>query len=307
VRPDFDALDFGTPVDAPARTDDGRPWVRWAKYGAFSGWHAVGARKPRLVGKPTFWEAVYSVACACAGGNVDQTHCCGRGVLALGGLGVTMRSGYAQLLLHSCLLSNPARYVEIMAPVIRETGAYTKKTGKSPSGVALGVLGRYAMAEDQMRALVMMGSDGIVWTNAQKKRAKLWVSCCSELLRDDSMDRAQHAFAEEVMPALLTVTTKEMISWPPNGLAGLLGVGQYTHEQQMLWALSLVMALEDENQTETLVSDARTAARAQDDFSAEGVLRHMQRESTGSPYEGVFWARLTAATKLLGDMMGVTL
>lgn len=308
VRPDFESLlDVATPADAPARTEDGRPWVRWAKYGSYSGWYAVGARKPKLVGKPTFWEAVYSVACACAGGNVDQAHCCGRGVLALGGLGVTMRSGYAQLLLHSCLLSNPARYVEIMSPVIRETGMYTKVTEKSPSGIALCTHGKYAMNEGQMRALVMMGSDGATWTTAQKKRAKVWVSCCSELLRDEAMDKAQQAFAEEVMPALLTDVTKAAIKWPPNGLAGLLGVGQYTHEQQMLWALALVLALGDEEQTERLVSAARDGAHGDEDFSAAAVLRAIAVEVNEPGYDDMFRERCWMAAKSLASLLGVTL
>jgi hypothetical protein len=305
VRPDFESLlDVATPADAPARTEDGRPWVRWAKYGSYSGWYAVGARKPKLVGKPSFWQAVYSVACACAGGNVDQAHCYGRGVLGLGGLGVTMRSGYAQLLLHSCLLSNPARYVEIMAPVIRETGMYTKVTEKSPSGIALCAHGKYALTEDQMRALVMMGSDGMTWTTAQKKRAKVWVSCCSELLRDEAMDVAQQAFAEEVMPALLTDVTKTAIKWPRQGPRDWW---QYTHEQQMLWALALVLVLEDEEQTERLVSAARDGAHGDEDFSAAAVLRAIAVEVNEPGYDDMFRERCWMAAKNLTSLLGVTL
>jgi hypothetical protein len=302
ARPDFDALDVSSD-EGPARTEDGRAWVRWAKTGAFSGWYAVGARKPKLVGRPTFWGAVHAVACACAGGNVDQAHCCGRGVLALGGLGVTMRSGYAQLLLHCCLLANPARYVEVMAPVIRETGIYTKKTEKSPSGVALCTHGKYAMNESQMRSLVMMDSDSITWTTSQKKRAKVWVACCSELLRDEAMDVAQHAFAEQVMPAILTDTTKEAIKWPK----GPRDAWQYTHEQQMLWALSLVMALEDEHDTATLVCAARDGEPLEDPLAAAAVLRNMQREVQDPHYGDMFRNRFVTAMALLAPLMQVTL
>ena len=229
VRPDFDMIEVTT--EGPARTKDGRPWTRWAKYGSYAGWHAVGARKPKLSGQPKFWEAVFSVACACAGGNLDQVHCCGRGVLSLGGLGVTMRSGYAQLLLHCCLLNNPVRYVQVMAPVFRLDVAYTKATEKSPSGVALfDELGGPFLTEDDFRRLVMRGSDGVKWTKAQKDCAQTWVSCCSELLRDERMDVAQQSFAEEVMPALITEDTKVAIKWPRQGPRDFW---QYTKEQQL--------------------------------------------------------------------------
>ena len=305
VRPDFDALDVVIDESAPARTEDGRPWVRWAKYGSYSGWHAVGARKPKLVGRPTFWEAVYSVACACAGGNVDQAHCCGRGVLALGGLGVTLRSGYAQLLLHSCLVSHPARFIEVMAPVLHATGVFTKVSQKSPAGIALcDSLGHLLLTEEDMRGVITLWSDGATWTNAQKKRAKLWVSCCSELLRDEAMDKAQQAFAEEVMPSLLTATTKDAVKWPRRGPRDSW---QYTHEQQMLWALVLVLALEDEHQTETLVCAARDRAHRSEEFSAESVLRNMLREVQDPNYEHMFRERCLQATKLLSGLMGVTL
>jgi len=306
VRPDFDALDVDLPEGAPTRTEDGKAWVRWTKYGSYSGWYASGSRKPRIVGRPTFWEAVFSVACECAGGTVDQAHCCGRGVLALGGLGVTMRSGYAQLLLHCCLLANPARYVEVMAPAIQASGAYTKVTDKSLSGVALCSRGKYAMDEAQLRAIVMAGSDSIKWTTLQKTRAKVWVSCCSQLLRDEAMDKAQLNFIEEVTPNLITDATKTAIKWPRNGPRDWW---QYTHSQQMLWALALVLALDDEEQTERLMTNAVAAQQADQDapLGSEHVLQRVNLEIQEPEYENMFRMRCLTAGRLLSAYMQVTL
>lgn len=308
VRPDFDTLDVTLPEGAPTRTEDGKAWVRWAKYGSYSGWYAAGSRKPRFVGRPTFWEAVFSVACECAGGTVDQAHCCGRGVLALGGLGVTMRSGYAQLLLHCCLLANPGRFLEVMAPVIYECGAYIKVTDKSASGVALCSLGRLAMVEDDMRAIITAGSDSHQWTTAQKARAKTWVSCCSQLLRDENMDKAQMSFMEEVMPALMTDATKAAVKWPRNG-NGPRDWWQYTHSQQMLWALALVLALEDEEATERLMV-AAVAAQAADSeapMGSEYVLQQVNLEIQEPHYDNMFRTRCLTAGRLLSGYMQVTL
>ncbi len=57
------------------------------------------------------------------------------------------------------------------------------------------------------------------------------------------MDEAQSAFAEEMMPALLTHATKAQIRWPRHGMRD---AWQYTHEQQVLWALTLILGLEDD-------------------------------------------------------------
>jgi hypothetical protein len=249
----FELPDFDAPADAPARTKNGEPWTRWGHYGTYEGWYAIGSRRvEKIEARPKFWDATFYVACQATGGNLDQAHCCGPGILSLGGLGVTLRSGFAQILLHECLLTDPERFMQIMAPVIHETGVYTKQTEKAETGIALAdSKGNPVVAEKAMREIVMLGSDGIQWTQRQKKRARLWVTACSKLLRDARMDEAQAAFAEHVMPALLTERTKEIVRWPRNGMRDSW---QYTHEQQALWALVMVMGLEDAEETERLVA-----------------------------------------------------
>jgi hypothetical protein len=316
ARPIFDPLRVDPDV-GPARTEDGEPWVRWTKQGRYSGWFAVGSRLPRLSGKPTFWEAVYAVASACAGGNVDQVHCCGPGLLSLGGLGVTLRSGYAQLLLHRCLLADPARYVEVMMPVLREHGVFTKPWPASPSGVALFTSiptegHRGILREMALREIALGHSDGIQWTGAQKKTARTWVACCSRLLRDQRMDPAQIAFAEEIMPPLLTWTTATAIRWPSSGLRGMLGADGYTREQQCIWALALVMSLQDEDQTEQLMCRVTRPeggslvdmAVALDRVLGE-LLEEDDQEMSGSRYEPEFQERCRLALRELTKLMQV--
>lgn len=305
-RPDFEALEVPVAEDAPTRTADGRPWVRWAKYGSYSGWYAVGSRAADSPDQRTFWKTTFAVACACAGGTLDQVHCCGRGILALGGLGVTLRSGYAQLLLHTCLLASPERFVEVMAPAFYGASVFTRQDDLSPSGVAIATLtGKPLVTDAELREVVMLGATGTEkWTEAQKRRARLWVSCCSELLRDDRMDRAQLSFAEEVMPALLTEATKVAMKWPRHGARDFW---QYTIEQQMLWALALVLALEDEIATEALLCMARGDMETERAYDATTMLAQIQYGIVRyAGFDDVFRARCINAMNLLGKHLNVT-
>ena len=307
-RPDFDALPAYVPEDAPTRTSDGKPWVRWMNTGSYSGWYAVGSRKPNLGDKDSpstrrFWDAVFTVACACAGGNTDQAHACGRSILSLGGLGVTARSGFAQALLHCCLVTDPTRYVEIMAPVIHATGVFTKATSKSPSGAAFVDSSRHMLLTDaELQRAIMLGSDSSKWTGPQKERAKLWVSCCSELLRDERMDKAQLAFTEEILPALLTDLTKEALKW---GRHGPRDFWQYTREQQAIWGLALVLALEDERATEKLMVAARDVVHVDRAYSAEEMLKVVPTVVVRGDFEPAFQERCEKALAALTALMGV--
>lgn len=307
VRPDFedesvfDVPEFDVPPDAPARTKDGSPWLRWGRYGDYRGWYSIGSRLPNLSGRPTFWQATFSVACEVSGGNLDQVHCCGRGVLSIGGMGVTLRSGYGQLLLHQCLLENPERFVEVMAPVMHHSGVFTKECPESPSGVALfDHRGNPLLDEDELREAVLLGSDSRKWSEPQKARAHVWVERVSQLLRDERMDRAQEAFAQEVMPALLTEPTKEQMRWPKKGMGD---AWQYSHEQRLLWALALVLALEDEEQTDELIGESVTMVP----WDASVALATMQERIAQPGYTSVFQTRFLSALPKLASLFNVKL
>jgi hypothetical protein len=236
-RPEFDVIG-AEPSPGPARTSSGDPWVKWEKHLGMQGWVALGTR--RSARGTTFWQVTYSIAVAALGGLVDQVHC-SPGILSMGGLGVTLRSGYAQLLLHKCLVADPVRFLDVMAPVIHLCGAHTKICERSPSGVALADdKGRPVTSEEGLRNLVLLGGGPFRWTNPQKQRARIWVSSVSRLLRDERMDRAQVDFAAMILPELLDEDTRELLRWPKHGAED---TWQYPREHQALWAFYLVLSM----------------------------------------------------------------
>jgi len=232
-----------TPDDLPVRTESGDPWTRWIVQGDFAGWQALGSRKPPAGG--AFWESVLCTAAACSGNRIDRVHCCGPGILYLGPLGMQLTTGMAQKLLLYCLEARPERYVEIMAPV---ASVYPKRTDKSPSGVALYHDGQPVLWT-ALRTVVTGGSDGEKWSRSAQKIARTWVTCCSKLLRDDSMDAAQVRLVQEVAPASLSSLTHRAIRWPRDATGGWW---QYSREQQLLWAIAMVMGLENPSVTEAV-------------------------------------------------------
>ena len=146
------------------------------------------------------------------------------------------------------------------------------------------------------------------WTNAQKAAAKTWVSCISLLLRDEQMDKAQMSFIKEVMPALMTEATKAAVKWPRNG-NGPRDWWQYTHSQQMLWALALVLALGRRDATERLMVDAVAAQTADPEapMGSEYVLQRVNLEIQEPHYDNMFRTRCLTAGRLLSGYMQVTL
>ena len=231
----FDQLrPIPTPEGTPDRTPEGRPWVSWVKKDGYQGWRA-GARAVTSDGR--FWDSVLSIAGAYFGTHADDVHCLGQGILSVGVLGVTLESGYAERLLQQCLLTDPIRFVNVMAPILA-TGARMKPSDRSPSGVALvGPEGRPLLSARDLRDLVLLGSDSLTWTNAQKSRARLWVSSVSELLRDTSMDRAQRDFASEILPTLLPKEIQHALRWPGH----TEDTWMYTKELQAAWAFAMVL------------------------------------------------------------------
>ncbi len=290
------------PEDAPSRTPQGRPWVRWCMRAEDSGWCAAGARRPSF-GAKTFWETTFAVACRAAGSNVDQVHAVGSGILALGGLGVTLSSGYAQKLLYKCLEHNPARFLEVMAPVVHATGVFVKPCAKSPSGIALmDERGHPLLTETELRSLVTGGAAGVKWTSKQKSVARLWVSVTSELLRDDSMDAAQCAFASEVLPELLCAPVRQGIRWSPSSGED---TWQHTKEQQMLWSFALIMSMTNAHATEVLLSVAKELG-SDADYSPESMLGRV-KGLVGKPSLGWFRDRGLCVFELLEEAMNITI
>jgi hypothetical protein len=221
----------------------------------------------------TFWEITFGLAARHAGVAVDQVHAASAGVMALGAFGVTLTSGYAQLLLNTCLVEDPVKFVDVMAPVFHATGAHTKPTEKSPSGMALAdEKGSLVMSEDGLRKLVLLGSNSVKWTGPQKARARLWVSCASELLRDEQMDRAQVAFASRLLPDLAGEEVRQLIRWPRHGAEE---TWQYSREHQALWAVCFVRAMRGTMGQEYLLSVIRQAGGNAEPAAMLRELGHM--------------------------------
>lgn len=265
----FDPILDAPPPPAP-RTPDGSPWVQWVKHEDSEGWCAAGTRQPGRAS--TFWEITFGIAASCHGVAIDQVHAASRGILAMGAFGVTLQSGYAQLLLHTCLVEDPVKFVDVMAPVFHATGAHTKPTEKSPSGIALAdENGALMLSEERLRKLVLLGSNSVKWTGPQKQRARLWVSCVSELLRNEQMDRAQVTFFSRLMPELAGEELRQLIRWPRHGAEE---TWQYSREHQALWAYCFVKAMKNREYTLQSVrqAQARERARSRDEDPAR-ILR----------------------------------
>jgi len=297
-RPTFDVLRLER-CDGPVRTASGEPWVRWVHRGIYDGWATQGSRDASK--KTTFWEVTFDAAVRVLGNRVDQVHCAGEGILSVGGLGVTLRSGYAQLLLHTCLVTDPAKFVDAMAPVFHATGAHTKASNKVPGGVVLAdERGRPVTSEEGLRDLVLLGSKSVKWTNPQKQRARIWVSSISRLLRDERMDRAQVAFAEAILPGLLDDELKALVRWPTHGAED---TWQYTREHQALWAFCLVTSIQFPELVRAIITGAM---RSEPEGELRSVLARVKAKAEAGP--GTFQEKPILSTlEILKEGFGVSL
>jgi hypothetical protein len=270
--PEFEALtlpEFEAPLPfekpPPSRTADGDPWVRWIA----PGWCAVGARAP-VVKPGRFWDVVTAIVAATGGGMLDRVHTSEEGILACGALGVTARSGYAQELLRLCLVTEPERFVEVMAPLAHETGVYVGASKHAESGTSFFTMdGRRIATPSAIRQLITLD---IGWKSPNaKERARLWVRTVSKLLRDERMDAVQAEFSKKILPIRLRPHLAAAIRWPEGGPGD---AWQYTKEQQALWALALGFAhLEGQGERigATLLADACVASEL-DEWSPMRVI-----------------------------------
>lgn len=283
------------------RRDDGRPWVSWvtseakADGGTDAGWFASGTRAPASIQATGFWAAIVRTGAVCAGANLDQAHIVGRGNLALGALGVTMRGclgvpnemfGFAPMLLQQCLIRNPMRFVEVMAPVIHHSGMYPKATREGVSIVHYGLL--------------FLDRDGKGWTKAEKDAAHLWVECCSRLLRDQTMDAAQVEFARRALPLLLEPMTAAVIRWPSSGVDLWWS---YTREQQLVWALAFLLMMRNREAGTILIEHAASLVSPHEESFAVTLLAELDRLiQAGNPIRSWYEDALRELTALLGAM-----
>ena len=224
---------FDLPSDAPGRTDSGDVWLRWANVGSYAGWYAIGTRRPGANKNSDFWTKVYALATAVGNGTVDGVHAIGPGVLSLGGLGVTAASGFAQALLGECLEDHPARWLKCMGPALIESSSYPLPDPEAPGGWSFGVV--------PAEMIIRNG----------KERSRLWVLCCSHMLRDELFDASQIRFLTRVGPEMLSPQLRERLRF-----GKVRDTWAWSQEQQALWATALVLALADTEMASLVLMDA---------------------------------------------------
>lgn len=224
---------FDLPSDAPGRTDHGDVWLRWANVGSYAGWYAIGTRRPSADKNSNFWTKVYALSAAVGNGTVDGVHAIGPGILSLGGLGVTAASGFAQALLGECLEAHPAAWLKCMGPALIESASYPLPDPEALSGWSFGLVS----PETSIR-------NG-------KERARLWVLCCSHMLRDERFDDTQVRFLTRVGPKVMATELRERLRF-----GNFRDTWAWSQEQQALWATALVLALADTEMASLVMMDA---------------------------------------------------
>lgn len=224
---------FDLPSDAPGRTEHGDVWLRWANVGSYAGWYAIGTRRPTANKNSDFWTKVYALSAAVGNGTVDGVHAIGPGILSLGGLGVTAASGMAQALLGECLLDHPARWLQHMGPAIVESAAYPLPDPDAPGGWSFGLV--------PAEMIIRNG----------KERSRLWVLCCSHMLRDSSFDDSQIRFLTRIGPDVLGPRLRGDLRF-----GKVRDTWAWSQEQQALWAVALVLALADTEMATLVMMDA---------------------------------------------------
>lgn len=276
---------FDLPDAAAHTTKWGDPWLRWAKVGDYSGWYSIGERKPEFGERPSFWEAVLTLATEVGNGNLDAVHCIGPGILSVGGLGVTASSGYAQALLADCLEAAPAHFLNNMGRVIYESGGWVH-TDENGNAAFASEDGRLVIEHGDIEFLVRRGGSqsGWQWTSFRKRIAKLWVESISRMLRHPKMDEVQARFCQQHIPRLMD-PVRLLINWPREGIRD---GWMFTREQQALWCVLMVAALEDEDQTWVLARDC--IERSPTD--ARKSLQNLYKKVNDAAYTETFVARI---------------
>jgi hypothetical protein len=275
---------------APTRTESGAPWVRWANVGNHEGWYAYGSRKPPFAVRPTFWQKTFTLCSAIGNVHMDAVHTIGPGILSLGALGVTASSGYAQALLHYCLESNPARFLQTMMPAMHASkGLYPRDWRDSPSGYVFSTV-EGVVSSAEVRELIQAPYSKLI--------SHLWVEGCSHLLRDDSFDEVQVAFLQDFAPKLLSQSLRTLLRWPRTDVPD---TWSFTAEQQALWAVAISLVLEDEVAAEQVITAARQEAN-----DAEEWMRKMRVAASSGVHER-FEQRLIAAERVAQELFNVNL
>jgi hypothetical protein len=111
------------------------------------------------------------------------------------------------------------------------------------------------------------------------------------------MDEVQVKFCSEHVPRLIA-PIQSHIRWPK---AGIRDGWMYTAEQQALWCVIMVAAIEDEDQTWTIVRDSIETRPA----DARASLRNLHEKVNDAAYTGTFVARVKNAVLRVQELFGI--
>jgi hypothetical protein len=211
---------------------------------------------------------------------------------------VTASSGYAQALLADCLDAAPSHFLNHMGRVICESGAWvhTDEHGAVAFASADGTL---ATEHGEIEFLVRRGgsTSGWQWTAFRKSIAKLWVESISRMLRHPKLDEVQVRFCQQHVPRLI-VPMQSLINWPRKGIRD---GWMFTKEQQALWCVIMVAAIEDEEQTLALVQDCIETSPA----DARRSLQNLHEKANDAAYTETFVARVRNSVRRVQELFGI--
>jgi hypothetical protein len=241
---------FCVPEGAKSMRDDGSPWTHWARVeDAGAGWYALGDREPAwdaLGPDSDFWDIVLALGTAAGNQRLDACHCVGDCILSIGGLGISLASGYGEPLLAECATQEPLLFLRHMMPAMQASGAYPTSLDLrladtiDPLDVFLEHVDEGPLTQPhQINGVIRAGSAGERYTEKQKRLARIWVQGISAMLWRPAMDVAQRNFCRRCLPRMLTPTARARIEWPTNGADDMF---QWTKAQQALWAVCMVIA-----------------------------------------------------------------
>jgi hypothetical protein len=185
-----------------------------------------------------------------------------------------------------------------MAPVIHETGVYLDAayTLTKLCHVQRGSL----FEEHELDGAIRGGSGGVNWTAGRKRTARSWVVAVSKLLREERLDMAQMSFCIKALPELMSEALKLRLLWPKNEV---YDAWMFTREQQALWAVAMVLTIEDALQAEKLI----LAQVQTEPIDAKASLRRLMANCEGEEYSRTFTMRVLKTVARVQELFGFSL
>lgn len=162
----------------------------WVEESGRSGWKEVGTLHPSELSAWDFWTKAARVVSSAEGRYVDYVSACTPGVLDIGPLATPLDTRASSAKHHA--IGGAGIIGEIQMHAWREAMAYECEVGgigftrAREDGGPVFTRGITPLVEDDLRAFFWGGSDGRLWSEAQKATSGRWVTAISRLLRQPS-------------------------------------------------------------------------------------------------------------------------